>query len=108
MRFTQRAHMTTLKTGGTRIAALESSPQVDPSLTHERMPRLLNCYELTQIIRVFKPKLPINMTSVDSNPVKLPPGSQVLEEPCRSRSCWSRINCVNRRDDEWVAEPFGA
>jgi hypothetical protein len=81
MRFTQRAHMTILKTGDTRIAALESSSQVDPLLTQVRMPGLLNSCELTQIIRVFKPKLSIIMSFVDSNPFKLPPGSQVLEEP---------------------------
>jgi DNA-binding NtrC family response regulator len=65
------------------VTALESSPEIELVLTDVEMPGLLNGYELAQIIRVFKPKLPIIMTSTgpDSRPGKLPSSSTLLQKP---------------------------
>lgn len=65
------------------VTALESSPEIELVLTDAQMPGLLNGYELAQIIRVFKPRLPIIMTSAgsDSRQEKLPPSSTLLRKP---------------------------
>ena len=66
------------------VCALEISPEIDLVLTAVQVPGLLNGYEFAEIIRVFKPTLPIILTSTDleSRPEKIPASSTLVQKPC--------------------------
>jgi DNA-binding NtrC family response regulator len=66
------------------VCALESSPEIELLLAAVQVPGLLDGYELAQIVRVFKPRMPIILTSTasESRREKIPPSSTLLRKPC--------------------------
>jgi CheY-like chemotaxis protein len=66
------------------VYALESSPEIELLLAAVQVPGLLDGYELAEIVRAFKPTMPIILTSTssESRQEKLPSSSTLLRKPC--------------------------
>lgn len=77
------------------VSALERSPEIELVLTDVQVQGGLDGYELAQIIRVFRPGLPIIVTSAnpDTGSEKLPSSSTLLRKPWSSDDLLKLITC---------------